>query len=185
MKILIISPLFPPDTTPSAQYVKELAARLTNHEVTLLLYGHLPEMVPNVQYVCVDKRNSIFRRTLLFINHLVKLARQHDIIIIQNGPSVELPCLLALWFTKVPVILMESDVPALNRTLNHWLYRIVHHRLQHRTFVTLSKSSHSWPLPRPQVHPLKPFPTEDIQLYENSWQAHVKELQSLLTSHHV
>lgn len=185
MKILILSPLFPPDTAPSSQYVKELVTRLVYHKVTVLLYGHLPEEVQDVKYVCVDKRDSVLTRAFLFTKHLVNLARKHDLIIIQNGPSVELPSLITLWFIRLPVILMESDAPAMNRTLNYWLYGTIHRLIRRRALLTIRANDTSlWPLPRPQIHPLKPFPIEEMRLYEDSWQTHLKALQALLTSHH-
>lgn len=109
MKILILSPLFPPDTGAPADYVKELAARLApEHETKLLVYGYLPESVTSVTIQAIDKRSLLPFRLFSYTKALLTY-RDADLLLVQNAPSVELPLLLARLILKVPYVLVESD----------------------------------------------------------------------------
>jgi hypothetical protein len=56
MRILLASPLYPPDIAEPAPYVKELALRLSaSHSVTVLTYGKHPETIERVRMHSVDK----------------------------------------------------------------------------------------------------------------------------------
>jgi len=183
MKILILSPLFPPDTAPSAIYVKELATRLSSHEVSILLYGHLPEKIPGVRLFCIDKRKSILGRAVSFIKKLNGSVRENEIVIIQNGPSVEFPSLFSLWFTKTPVILMESDISALERTNSQWLQKTIYSMLKKRANLVLSKENINIPPPKPLIHSLKENSDSEINSYERIWTEHLKKVEEILKEH--
>ena len=175
MKILILSPLFPPDTAPSAQYVKELAARLTNHEVTVLLYGHLPEAVPNVQYVCVDKRSSKFMLIFKSVFALIKNGKQSDLIIVNNGPSAELPAWLCSFFVFTPMTLCISDTLAAKAS-RHGLNSLIHKLCAKRmtSIVTL-------PSDRKIYLPKEILPFETLDSFAEAeqslwWENHIKNI---------
>src|SRR3989344_1419984 len=104
MRILIATPLFPPDIEPSARYIKELAARLkARHQVTILAFTRLPEAIPGVTILSVDKKKPrLVRIFTFFIKALVAL-QTNDIVYVQNGPSVELPIRLAMLIRSRPV----------------------------------------------------------------------------------
>jgi len=184
MKILIVTPLFPPDTAPSAQYTKELAKRLsTEHEVTVLLYGYLPETVPGVTLINIDKRRISPLRVWYFMQRLMGQAALADAILIQNGPSVELPCLFSLRFKTTPIILMESDVPALTRVQKRPNFQYIHEQLRKRVKAVFTKNE-TWPLERPTIHPLKPSPEKEFVAWEKSWEQHLAKLSTLLKKPH-
>lgn len=109
MNILILSPLFPPDIGDPAPYVKNLSKRLSeNHTVSILLYGYLPEGVP-AKVHCVDKRKPQVLRLFSYTKKLFALAKRTDLIIINNGPSTELPVFLFSLLYSKPLIYCESD----------------------------------------------------------------------------
>lgn len=185
MKILIVTPLFPPDTAPSAVYTKELARRLSSeHQVTVLLYGHLPESIPNVTLVSVDKRRAASWRLWSFMWELQKESSLADIILVQNGPSVELPCLFTLRFRSQPVILVESDQPALQRTNAKPYYKNTHQLLRARV-SSIYSATKPWPNEKPLIHPLKPYPEKEMVIWEKSWKQHLQQLETLFIKHHV
>lgn len=176
MKILIVTPLFPPDTATSAQYTKELTVRLSaEHEVTTLLYGHLPEQAGTATLVSVDKNCTPPVRTWRLMQQLPELARAHDLILIQNGPSVELACILALRFAKARVVLMESDQPALTRTLRNPFLNAIHDLLAREADCVFGIKE-IWPIDKPIIHPLQPKPTAELAAWETSWQEHLDAL---------
>lgn len=131
MKILILSPLFPPDTGAPSLYVKELATRLhTTAEVTLLLYGHLPETVSGVTICSVDKRAVLPIRITKFIRAILTQPKS-DFIVVNNAPSTELPLLLVSFFRNTPFILLESDPRAVEAS-QRGLYRTLHALIKKR-----------------------------------------------------
>ena len=184
MKILIVSPLFPPDTAASASYTKELSARLAkDHEVNVLLYGHLPEEVPGVKLLKVDKRQPGILRVFSFMRALQYQSWLNDIVLVQNGPSVELPSFFTLQYTKIPMILMESDPSARKRTMGKPTYNMIYKQLLRRADAVFGKEK-TWPLSQPIIHPLKPHPTKELGRYETSWENHCKQLQAIMNKLH-
>lgn len=180
MKLLIASPLFPPDTAASALYVKELAAHLQQHEVTLLLYGHLPEHVQGATFVCVDKRKQPLHRIIQFTTNLITKSKQADYVLLQNGPSVELPTLVASFFTRTPLILCLSDTPAHNRTKVGWMSNRIHQLLQKRSLAVLDPTQIFWPPQKPTIHPLRELPETALQAYESAWLKHIEVIESYI-----
>jgi hypothetical protein len=124
MKILILSPLFPPDTGAPASYTKELADRLGKVANTkLLVYGFLPEKVIGVTTLNVDKRTLLPLRIFRFTASLLR--QQSDLILVNNAPSIELPLLLISFIRRTPFVLLLSDPIALAAS-KHGLYAFIH-----------------------------------------------------------
>jgi hypothetical protein len=184
MRILIVTPLFPPDTAPSASYTKELSRRLaTEHEVTVLLYGRLPEDVPGVKLIAIDKRRLPLFRSWSFMSRLTSQAILSDVVLIQNGPSVELPCLFSIQFKKIVTVLMESDPSALTRLESHPTYTNAHRFLKQKVTATY-KAEDLWPIEKPLLHPLKAPPEDKLLKWEQSWNNHLNKLQTLMSKDH-
>ncbi len=142
MKILILTPLFPPDTGDPSTYVKELSERLApDHSVTVLLYGHLPEAVPGVTLRAVDKRAPLLNRLTAFTFSLLKEVRGVDVVLINNGPSTELPFLLVSPFVRTKSILIESD-PLATTAATTGIYSRVHTYLTARVTSGISFPDH-------------------------------------------
>lgn len=172
MRILIITPLFPPDVTVPASYAKELVSRLltSGHEVTILLYGHHPEAIPGVTYRTVSKQQHILPRLVSFTRMLFSLRSQFDYFVLLNGPSTELPFALLTPLLKSPVMLIDNDMDAAqNKSFLRKLIRI---------WILHSGAKHLTPtqtvLVRPEIHPLLPFPTEAREAYDSAWGTHLK-----------
>jgi len=115
MKILILSALFPPDVSPTASYVKNLATRLSKKSaVTVLTFGHLPEEITGVKVICVDKRRSLISRLSSFHKAFSQEAAKHDMIIVNNAPSIDVPVLITNPGT--PIVYIQSDYLAAQST---------------------------------------------------------------------
>lgn len=177
MKILVATPLFPPDIVKSAQHVKELARRLAQpHRVTVLLYGHLPEQVEGVELVCVDKRRPVFLRIPHFFFRLWSMARHADVIYLQNGISAELPVLLWSLFSRKPLLFHISDEASLKRAQHNTLFKHIETRLRKRALSTIEET----PLPRPNITPFEKEPDTKLRAYEASWAQHLSNLEETL-----
>lgn len=173
MKILIVSALFPPDIAPPAQYTKELATRLaTTNAVEVLHYGSRPEKIEGVLMHAVNKYSAAPLRALILTVQLLRFGWQVDKILITNGPSVELPALVASVLYKNKMTLICNDVPALNRSLASSLQRRIHTYLTSLIANTISDIEHKL-LVKPIIHPLLPHPTKELDMYESLWRKHV------------
>lgn len=200
MKILIITPLYPPDLASHAPYTKELATRLSkNHEVSILTYNHIPEAIPHVDIYAISKKLPTLIRIIYFTVALMRRARTYDIIYAQNGPSIELPLILTSYVTHTPIILRLGDAAALNAAKVHKsTARILTHSSscaqtlvthpdtsdEHLTFLSKKTPliSCTRPLSRPEISALHPSTHEihaNFDRYEKSWHDHITCLMEI------
>lgn len=202
MKILIATPLYPPDIAPSAQYVKELASRLKdNHSVTILAYNHIPEEIPGVRIIAIEKNQPLFIRLFHYVLSLYKEAKVSDCVYVQNGPSIEFPLILVTPFLHIPFFLRLGDETALSHAtrekfharLLKWAMRQAHSIITHNessaynslhTSYTPREKIHDMKRPhtRPEVLPFKAFPTEALDDYEASWKEHTDALTHIFST---
>lgn len=167
MRILIATPLYPPEVAPAAAYAKELARRLAeNHEVAVLAYAHLPETLPDVRVATIEKRQPRLARLRAFRRALALEAARADAVVALNGASVELPLMLGV---KTPVIFCIADRAAHARA--GILERLA--RVRARAVVA------NVPAPKPEILPLEPYPAEALALWETTWQEHLAMLEKL------
>ncbi len=201
MRILLVTPLFPPDIAEPAPYVKELAGRLSsNHAVTVLAFNHIPEEVTGVQILPIEKSYILPVRLFRFMSALIRATRDTDIIYTQNGPSVELPVLLFSLFTHKLIYVRLGDEVALAHALERPFLRlllqfmlkraegiIAHTRTSSTSAFFLKNISPDCihnierPASRPEILPFAPYPTEVQSAYEASWSAHITELTRALS----
>jgi len=167
MRILIATPLYPPDTALTAQYVKELAGRLSkDHVVTILLYGYLPEEVRGVKTISIDKRKPVLLRVFLFLKSLLKTLPQQDLLLTVNGRSVEIPVFLAVHTRKIPLIFLPYDTQS---PLSFFGRRLQEKSKQNISFKDLS-------LTRPEILPFQEYPADAFRAYEHDWESHLATL---------
>lgn len=169
MKIVLATPLYPPEVADAAVYVKELARRLTqNHKVTVVAYAHLPEQMPGVTVVAVDKRRPRLARLRAFRKALVHASHTADAVIAINGVSVELPILLS---SLPKTIFCLADKAAHERA-----------RLIERfAFARACMVVREVPDTKPEILPLEPEPKEALAVWERAWQEHLRTLENILT----
>lgn len=197
MNILIVTPLYPPDIAGAAPYVKELATRLREeHAVTILAYNHIPESIDTVRIIPVQKSTPLFVRLFTFLRVLIHEMRTADVIIVENGPSVELPFFIAHSIVrKKRTIFHVGDATAFHHTeMSRW-YRIpfiLTRRCADRVLIhedTLTTPVHASasitvcpkPHTRPEILSFETYPTEAFNAYETSWNAHITLLTTFFT----
>lgn len=179
MKILILSPLFLPDTGAPATYVKTLLPHLKSHDVTLVLYGHLPESTgEHVHIITLDKRWSKPYLMIKSFFTLLKKGKESDLIIINNGPSTELPALLVSYFFKIPMFLCLSDplaIKAGTKGVRGFIHTLCAKRM--RRIITLPAEENLY-LPAEKL-PFTPFDTKAEAARQEWWNKHVSDLTSI------
>lgn len=177
MKIVIATPLYPPDIAQPAPYSKEAARRLAQkHHVTVIAYGHLPEKIPGVDIVSVSKRQPTLMRLFRYMFALMRAARSADIIYAQNGASVELPAALVSIVTQKPLVTHIADIAASKRAKKSLLLDLI----QRFAFSKAQNIITDMPLEKPEILPFEPQPIEALSAYETSWREHMVMLERIL-----
>lgn len=177
MHIVLLTPLYPPDTAGEAQYAKECARRLSQyHKVSIVLYGNIPESLQTVSVTCVQKRYPLLVRMFLFWWATARAVRTADAIMCLNGPSVELPFLGTYRKHGAPLIFVLADNAAHTRAKKHPFLNFIESLVAARASCTLTNV----PGTKPEILPFAPYPTLALEAYEASWRAHLQEIQSCL-----
>jgi hypothetical protein len=175
MNILLLTALFPPDVSQPSAYAKKLATVLAadqNNQVQVLHYGELPEQVPGATIHSIKKDAPKLKRIWSYTQRLMELRTSNDVLIILNGPSVEIPfLLLAPILHRKKIICIKNDSGAAKKS--PWLSLVVH--FAHEV-VTPGTNLSNVPL----RHPLDEAATEHVwQQYQQSWKDHCDEIIAL------
>lgn len=172
MKIIIATPLYPPEIAEPAPYTKELAKRLAkDHEVTVIAYTHIPEKVPGVKIIAINKHWPLLIRLLNYIITLTKASRHADVIYVQNGASTELPAGIASLITRRPFIIHLIDEAAHKRAAENKILRYIERFAQNHSRKIITEM----PRQRPEILPFESPP--DFTAYNKSWNEHILILQ--------
>ncbi len=174
MRIVLATPLYPPEIAEPAPYVKELARRLSaRHAVIVVAYARLPEQVPGVSVITVDKQKPLPVRLFAYFLALRKATKDADIVYAENGGSVELPAGLLSLLSERPVIMHIGDQTAHRRTRAN----VIRRYLEQFSFSRAKKVIDSAPAARPEILPFEPFPADKFTAYERSWDEHLRILE--------
>ncbi len=174
MKIVLATPLYPPDIAEPAPYVKELAKRLSQkHEITIVAYGRLPEEVQGVRIIAVDKRRPLVLRLFRYTFALWSALRKADVIYAQNGASVELPVAIIVFFTRRPLVIGLGDRAAHEVAKKNFIRRTIERFAMKKAWSIVT----DMPLERPEILPFGSRPDEALAAYETSWRTHLHNLE--------
>ncbi len=122
MKIVLATPLYPPELASPAGYVKDISLLLaTRHEVTVVAYGTMGEKVPGVTLVGVNKKNRLLVRLFYYTVALYRATHKADIIYTQNGIAASLPAIIVGRLRKIPVVLRFVEDEAWRRATKQHL----------------------------------------------------------------
>ncbi len=174
MKILIATPLYPPDIAPSAQYVKELTKRLIEkgYSITIVAYARIPEKIQGAQILAVKKNRLLLLRIPAYFFTLWKAARATDIIYAQNGASVELPIALVSLIARTPIIIGISDKNAYKHATGNIILKSINNFIVNRARKTIA----DMPMERPEILPFGAQPADTQEIYRLSWENHMHAL---------
>lgn len=107
-KILLATPIYPPEIGGPATYTKELIEKLKNDfEITVLTYGdkNKSPLFDGSTLHIIDKNKSMPVRLMLYTIKLLSLARKVDVIYVQNAVAAGLPVAIASKILGKPFIL--------------------------------------------------------------------------------
>lgn len=106
MKVLLATPIFPPEIGGPATYTKELSHKLhARHDITILAYTDNPEPLPHVRIHAISKRNPLPIRLWDYFRAAFQEAGDADVIYVQNAMAAGLPIALACMLRRKPFIL--------------------------------------------------------------------------------
>jgi len=174
MKIVIATPLYPPETADSAVYIKRLAGLLNDEEysITIVTYASMPERISGVNIVTTDKYRPLIIRLLAYTKILWKAASSADIIYAENGASIELPVFIISLFTKTPIIFHIGDKAAYEYAQKNILLKYI----QKLALGRAKKIIEETPLKKPEILPFQEESSEEKEAYATSWSKHLNLL---------
>lgn len=177
MKIVLATPLYPPDIAEPAPYVKELAKRLSKeHEVTVVTYGSHPEMIEHVRVVSTDKHRPLYLRLVTYFFSLWSTAAGADVLMVENGASVELPAGILARLSRTRLVLHRGDASAHARASKSRVLTWIEHFVEKKAYAIVENR----PLPSPEILPFAPKPVEALAAYEASWENHLTLLNKTI-----
>lgn len=106
MRIILATPIYPPEIGGPATYAKELSRRLAKAEhITIVAFGNEAEAVEGVKIIMVRKDQSLLARLVEYFFVLLGEAREADTIYVQNAVASGLPAVLVGMLLRKPVVL--------------------------------------------------------------------------------
>ncbi len=106
MKIVIATPIYPPEIGGPATYTKELCERLHDtHDITVVAYTDVGTRFEGTKLIPVSKRRPLPVRLHLYLFTLLKAARDADLVYVQNAMASGLPTAIACMILRKPFVL--------------------------------------------------------------------------------
>lgn len=122
MKVVIATPIYPPEIGGPATYIKELCERIRDeHEITVVAYARNGEQFPGTTLIAVSKDTPLPVRLFSFTRSLIRAAKGADIIYAQNAVAAGLPAVLAGIIRRKPVVIKLVGDEAWERATQHRL----------------------------------------------------------------
>lgn len=106
MKIILATPVYPPEIGGPGTYIKELAIRLrVAHDIVIVAYASTSEKISGTTLVTINKRQFLLLRLLKYTVKLFSAARGADVLYVQNGVASGLPALIVGKLRRIPIVL--------------------------------------------------------------------------------
>ncbi len=106
MKIVLATPLYPPEIGGPATYIIELTERTHEaHEITIVAFASTSKPAKGAHLVTVSKRRALPLRLLKFTWVLWKESRGKDIIYAQNAVAAGFPSVIVGILRGIPVVI--------------------------------------------------------------------------------
>lgn len=106
MRIIIATPIYPPEIGGPATYTKELCAHLSGaHNITVIAYTNSADAFPNTRLVPVGKGRPLPVRLGIFFLKLLRISKGTDVMYVQNAMAAGLPVALVHMLTGIPFVL--------------------------------------------------------------------------------
>ena len=120
MKIIIATPIYPPEIGGPATYTKELVEKLhEKHDLTVIAYANNPKALDGSTLIAINKNTSMPIRLWKFFLAIMSEAKSADVIYVQNAMAAGLPAMLAGLIKRKPVVLKFVGDEAWERATQH------------------------------------------------------------------
>ncbi len=106
MKIILATPVYPPEIGGPATYTKELALRLKDkHEIIIVAYASTSEVIPGTTLFVASKRRPLPLRLFKFTFDLFRASKGAGVIYVQNAVAAGLPAVFVSYLRSIPLVL--------------------------------------------------------------------------------
>ncbi|MFZ2621028.1 MAG: glycosyltransferase family 4 protein [Minisyncoccia bacterium] len=106
MKIIIATPIYPPEIGGPATYTKELCERLhKEHDITIITYTDSTEVFPGTKLIAISKQDPLATRLRKYFFAVWKESKNADLIYVQNAMASGFPVAIVSIFRRMPFIL--------------------------------------------------------------------------------
>ena len=106
MKIVLATPVYPPEIGGPATYIKGLALQLRDkHEIVIVAYASTSERIAGTTLYVASKRRPLPLRLLKFTRDLFKASQGANVIYVQNAMAAGLPAVIVGKLRHIPVVL--------------------------------------------------------------------------------
>lgn len=120
MKIVLATPLYPPEVGGPATYTKELCERLgEQHDITVVAYARNGEAYGTAKLIQISKDMSLPLRLIRFTIALYSAAKGARVIYAQNAVAAGLPAVIVGMLRRIPVIIKFVGDEAWERASQH------------------------------------------------------------------
>jgi glycosyltransferase involved in cell wall biosynthesis len=120
MKIVVATPIYPPEIGGPATYTKELCDRLHGeHELIVVTYTDNREVFPGTKLLAVSKRRPLPVRLVKYFWAIWHAAKGADVIYVQNAMAAGLPVALVAKLRRKPFVLKFVGDEAWERASQH------------------------------------------------------------------
>ncbi|MCU0678148.1 MAG: glycosyltransferase family 4 protein [Candidatus Pacebacteria bacterium] len=157
MKIIIATPIYPPEVGGPATYTVEIEKHLMarGHVVSVLTFSNIDNPLRTAQTTIVDKKLPRYKRIFVFGWQLYRLAKHHDVIYVQNAMAAGLPAVIVGLLTRTPVVLkFVGDEPWERATQRKQTEKELHEFMAHPDggfAIRLMRMIQGWVLRRAQI----------------------------------
>lgn len=106
MRILITTPIWPPEIGGPATYTKELVQRLKSRcQITILAFADEPEIMDGVRLISISKKAPLLIRQIRYLKAAMALGKKADLIYAQNAMAAGIPSVIAAKLLNKPIVL--------------------------------------------------------------------------------
>jgi glycosyltransferase involved in cell wall biosynthesis len=119
MKIIIATPLYPPEIEELSLYSQDLSKQLKNeYQLSVLAYANQVELDSDIDIVVVNKNQPLFIRLFKYTWQLFKMSKQVDLIYVQNAVAAGLPAIIVKYLRRIPVVVNFAEDESWKRSIN-------------------------------------------------------------------
>lgn len=106
MKIVLATPIYPPEIGGPAIYIKELCERIhKEHDVTIVAYTDVRKPFAGTKLISISKRRPLPIRLIKFFVSIWQASKETDLIYVQNAMAAGLPVALVSILRNKPYVL--------------------------------------------------------------------------------